>query len=166
MNEDRAIKDFIRAEIKRCLASPEYFLSKHCKIRSPNKPAQEFQLFDFQGRVLKRFHKDRKICVLKSRQLGLTTLVSGWILWNLIFKTNCSVLAISIKAETSKEIIRKIKYAFDRLPSWLKSLPGPIVTDNLQSLVFESGSEIVCSSSSSDAGRSKSISLLLIDEAA
>ena len=157
------LKDVIRDETKKCMADPIYFMRKYVKIQHPHKGTIPFDLFPFQEDTLDRFHEDRFLLILKSRQLGITTLVAAYSLWQMIFNSDKNILIISIKQEVSKEIVTKVRFANDHLPSWLKV---PAVEDNRLSLRLKNGSAIAATSSSGDAGRSKALSLLVLDEAA
>lgn len=157
------LRDVIREETKRCMEDPIYFMRKYVKIQHPNKGTIPFNLFPFQEDALQHFHDDRFLLILKSRQLGITTLVAAYSLWLSIFNSDKSILIISIKQEVSKEIVTKVRFANEHLPSWLKVKE---TTNNHMSLRFENGSQVAATSSSKDAGRSKALSLLIIDEAA
>ena len=163
MDKKPNLRDVIREETKKCMADPIYFMRKYVKIQHPHKGTIPFNLFPFQEDTLDRFHDDRFLLILKSRQLGITTLVSAYALWLMIFSSDKSILIISIKQEVSKEIITKVRFANDHLPSWLKVAA---VEDNRLSLRLKNGSSIAATSSSGDAGRSKALSLLVLDEAA
>jgi len=157
------LRDVIREETRKCMEDPIYFMRKYVKIQHPNKGTIPFNLFPFQEDALQHFHDDRFLLILKSRQLGITTLVAAYSLWLSIFNSDKSILIISIKQEVSKEIVTKVRFANEHLPSWLKVKE---TTNNHMSLRFENGSQVAATSSSRDAGRSKALSLLIIDEAA
>lgn len=163
MAQQPNLRDIIREETKRCMADPIYFMRKYVKIQHPHRGTIPFDLFPFQEDTLGKFHDYRYLLILKSRQLGITTLVSAYALWMMIFHSDKSILIISIKQEVSKEIITKVRFANDHLPSWLKV---QAVEDNRLSLRLKNGSNIQATSSSTDAGRSKALSLLVLDEAA
>lgn len=162
-NNQPNLRDIIREETKRCMEDPIYFMRKYVKIQHPNKGTIPFDLFPFQEDALNHFHDDRFLLILKSRQLGITTLVAAYSLWMMIFNSDKNILIISIKQEVSKEIVTKVRFANDHLPSWLKV---KAVEDNRLSLRLENGSKIQATSSSGDAGRSQALSLLVLDEAA
>lgn len=157
------LRDVIREETRKCMEDPIYFMRKYVKIQHPNKGTIPFNLFPFQEDALQHFHDNRFLLILKSRQLGITTLVAAYSLWLSIFNSDKSILIISIKQEVSKEIVTKVRFANEHLPSWLKVKE---TTNNHMSLRFENGSQVAATSSSKDAGRSKALSLLIIDEAA
>ena len=163
MANQPTLRDAIKEETLRCMADPVYFMRKYCKIQHPHRGTIPFDLYPFQEETLKRFHLDKYLLILKSRQLGITTLVAAYTLWMMLFNEDKNVLVISIKQEISKEIITKIRHANDHLPSWLKKKE---VTNNALSLRLANGSMVAATSSAKDAGRSKALSLLILDEAA
>lgn len=163
MADPQNLREVIKEEYKKCLENPIYFMKKYVKIAHPQKGRIDFDLFPFQEKALSSFVENDFNIILKSRQLGITTLVAAYSLWMMIFNSDKNILCISIKQETAKEIVTKVRYANDGLPSWLKV---QCVEDNRLSLKLKNGSQIKAVSSSGDAGRSSSLSLLIIDEAA
>ena len=61
-------------EIIRCGKDPVYFLNKYVKIQHPTRGLIPFETFDFQDGALQDFRDHRFNIVLKSRQLGISTL--------------------------------------------------------------------------------------------
>lgn len=157
------LRDIIREETRRCMEDPVYFMRKYVKIQHPNKGTIPFDLYPFQEDTMTQFKNDRFLLILKSRQMGITTLIAAYSLWLCLFNSDKNVLVISIKQEVSKEIITKVRFANEHLPSWLKEKE---TTNNHMSLRLENGSMIAATSSAKDAGRSKALSLLILDEAA
>lgn len=157
------LRDVIKEEYRKCLADPIYFMRKYVKIQHPHRGTIAFDLYPFQETTLKDIVNNRFELILKSRQLGITTLVAAYSLWMMIFNSDKNILIISIKQEVSKEIVTKVRFANDHLPSWLKV---PAIEDNRLSLRFKNGSAIKATSSATDAGRSMALSLLVLDEAA
>ena len=88
--------------------------------------------------------------VLKSRQLGLSTLSAGYSLWLMLFHKDKNILCIATKQETARNMVTKVKFMYDNLPSWLKI---PADENNKLSLRLSNGSIIKATSASSDAGR-------------
>jgi len=162
-NPQPNLRDVIKEEYKKCLVDPIYFMRKYVKIQHPHRGTIAFDLYPFQESTLKEVIDNRFELILKSRQLGITTLISAYSLWMMIFNSDKNILIISIKQEVSKEIVTKVRFANDHLPSWLKV---PAIEDNRLSLRFKNGSAIKATSSATDAGRSMALSLLVLDEAA
>lgn len=82
-------------------------------------------------------------------------------LWFMLFNENFKVLLLANKEETAIDILRKIQMQYEKLPPWLKS--GSVEYSKTK-MVFANGSEISISTTTSDAGRGKTIHLLLLDE--
>ena len=157
------IRDIIREEFVKCAQDPAHFMNKYCFIQHPQRGRIHFNLYPFQGKVLRLWRDNPYSVVLKSRQLGISTLAAGYSLWLMMFHKDKNVLCIATKQETARNMVTKVKYMFDNLPSWLKI---PAEENNKLSLRLNNGSQIKATSASSDAGRSEAVSLLLIDEAA
>jgi hypothetical protein len=157
------IKEQIKKEFVKCAASPSYFMKKYVKIQHPLRGTIPFDLYPFQEDVLEDFKAYNKSIVLKSRQLGISTLIAGYILWLMTFYSDKNVLVIATKQETAKNLVTKVRFANEALPSWLKV---PEVENNRLSLKLKNGSQVKAVSSASDSARSEALSLLVVDECA
>lgn len=162
-NAAASMKQRIKEEYMRCLIDPIYFMKKYVKIQHPIKGTINFDLYEFQERTLEDFVDKNKNIILKSRQMGISTLVAAYSLWLMVFHEDKNIRCISITQDTSKEIVTRVRFANDNLPSWLKV---KCKEDNRLSLVLANGSTIKAESSAGTAGRSAALSLLIIDEAA
>jgi hypothetical protein len=159
------LKLAIREEYVKCAQSPAYFMRKYCYIQHPQRGRIQFNLYPFQEKVLTLFQENPYSIVLKSRQLGISTLAAGYSLWLMLFHKDKNILCIATKQETAKNMVTKVKFMYESLPSWLKSSSKPDEANKL-TLRLPNGSQIKATSASSDAGRSEAVSLLIIDEAA
>ena len=161
----KELKQAIREEYIKCAANPSYFMRKYCFIQHPKQGRIPFNLYPFQDKVLTLFQENSYSIVLKSRQLGISTLAAGYSLWMMLFHEDKNILCIATKQETAKNMVTKVKYMYDNLPSWLRERDKPQEHNKL-TLRLNNGSQIKATSASSDAGRSEAVSLLIIDEAA
>ena len=157
------LKQIIADEYIKCAKDPVHFMRKYCKIQHPTRGKINFDLYDFQEKALTQFKDHDYTVILKSRQLGISTLTGGYTLWSMLFNQDFNALVIAIKQDTAKNLVTKIRVMHDNLPSWLK---GQVTEDNKLSLRLKNGSQVKAVSSSPDAGRSEALSLLVIDEAA
>ena len=156
-------KKIIRQEYLKCAGDPVHFMKKYCFIQHPQRGRVIFNLYPFQERVLNLFNENPYSVILKSRQLGISTLSAGYSLWLMLFHKDKNILCIATKQETARNMVTKVKFMFENLPSWLK-VTAP--ENNKLSLRLANGSQIKATSAASDAGRSEAVSLLIIDEAA
>lgn len=159
------IRDLVQREFLNCAVDPVHFFKKYAKIQHPTKGKINFDLFPFQEETLKEFNANRFNIILKSRQMGISTLVSGHGLHSMLFKNDFKILVIATTQEVAKNIVQKVQLMFELLPAFLKQGIN-IVNNNKLSLTFSNGSSIKAVSSSPDAARSEALSLLIIDEAA
>ena len=157
------IKQIIKQEYIKCAKDPVYFMKKYCWIQHPTRGRVQFNLYPFQEGTLKLLQKHDRSIILKSRQLGISTLSAGISLWMMIFQKDINVLVIATKQDTAKNLVTKVKFMYENLPSWLKL---GFSENNKLALRLKNGSQIKAVSAASDAGRSEAISLLIIDEAA
>jgi hypothetical protein len=157
------IKDIIRQEYVKCASDPAHFMRKYCYIQNPTRGRVLFNLYPFQDKVLNLWKDNPYSIVLKSRQLGISTLVAGYSLWLMLFHKDKNILCIATKQETAKNMVTKVKFMYDNLPSWLRI---PADEKNKLTLRLSNGSQVKAVSAASDAGRSEAVSMLIIDEAA
>ena len=151
-------------EIVKCGKDPSYFFNNYLKIQHPIRGLINFDTYDFQDQCVNTFIKNRFSIILKSRQLGMSTLVAAYSVWMAIFQREKNILVIATKLSVAQNFITKVKTMIRSLPKWL--LLPEIVTNNKQLIQFSHGSSIKAIPTSEDAGRSEALSLLIIDEAA
>ena len=157
-------KEFQVKEIITCGKDPVYFMNKYCKIQHPERGLIPFETYPFQDDCVRDFMKERFNIVLKSRQLGLSTVTAMYAIWLAIFHKDKNILIIATKQAVAQNIVKKVKTAIKSLPPWL-ILPE-IKSSTKQHVEFTNGSSIKAIPTSEDAGRSEALSLLIIDEAA
>jgi len=150
-------------EILLCGKDPIYFMKKYVKIQHAKRGLITFETYDFQDDCVKSFEENRFNIVLKSRQLGLSTVTAAYATWFAIFKKDKNILVIATKLSTAMNFIKKVKIMLDGLPKWLLLTK---FEPTKQSISFANGSTITAIPTSPDAGRSEALSLLIVDEAA
>jgi hypothetical protein len=151
-------------EIIKCGKDPIYFINHYVYIQHPDRGLIKFDTYEFQDDCVKQFLDNRLNIVLKSRQLGLSTIVAAYCLWLAIFYKDKNVLVIATKMAVAKNFIQKVRTMYKSLPSWLV-LPT-LEQDSTQALSFNNGSIVKAAPTNQDVGRSEALSLLVVDEAA
>jgi len=151
-------------EILKCGKDPSYFLKTYARISHPMHGLILFDTYDFQDDLLTDFNDYRFNIVLKARQLGISTITAGYIVWMMLFHRDKSTLVMATKFATAGNLVKKVKGIMRQLPDWLKI--ATISVDNRTSFELSNGSSIKAASTSGDAGRSEALSLLVLDEAA
>lgn len=158
------LKDIIKQELKKCIQDPVYFITKYCYIQHPQRGRIHFELYPFQIDCLKQFMLYDKNIILKSRQLGISTLTAAYALWLCLFFKDKNILVVATKQEVAKNLITKVRVMYSNTPSWMRKGMFESEENNVLSVKFRTGSGIKAVSSAADAGRSESLSLLILDE--
>lgn len=146
-----------------------FFFSTFCYVINPVLGMVKFSLYPFQRAVLYQFMKNRFNIILKFRQAGITELISMYCLWLAMYHPNKKINIISIKDTVAKKVLKKIKFMYKNLPSYLQeSIINGRTGEfgSVSTIEFANGSVIESIPTSDQAGRSESLSLLVIDEAA
>lgn len=163
--------NLIREELEILAKVPNdvFLFSLFCYVIHPVRGKVRFELYPYQKSVLYQFVKERFNILLKFRQAGITELISMYCLWLAMYHPNKKINIISIKDTTAKKVLKKIKFMYKNLPWYLQT---PIINGragefgSASMIEFDNGSFIESIPTSSEAGRSESLSLLVIDEAA
>lgn len=150
-------------EFARCAMDPLYFAEKYVNIVHVDQGLIPIKLYDYQKEILQKITKNRRVVAVTSRQAGKTTTAVTVILHYILFSEHKTVALLSNKGDSAREILDRIKIAYEALPKWIQQ---GVIEWNKGSVEFENGCKIIAAATSSSAIRGKSISLLYIDEAA
>jgi len=150
-------------EFVRCTKDVKYFAEKYIKIVHVDRGFIPIELYEYQKEIIDLTTNNRRVVVNTSRQAGKTTTAVVIILHYILFNSHKTVALLANKGDAAREILDRIKLAFEALPKWLQQ---GVIEWNKGSVEFENGCKIIASATSSSAIRGKSISLLYIDETA
>jgi len=153
-------EDQVREYVK-CAQSPEYFIENYVKIITLDKGFIQIELYPFQKDVVNDINNNRRVIVKAGRQVGKTTIIVGYILWYILFNQDKTVAILANKASTSREILARIKLAYEALPMWIQQ---GVKVWNKGDIELENGCRVLANSTASSAIRGFSISLLYLDE--
>jgi len=155
-----------------------HFINNYVYIQDRrSKKHIKFELWPGQEAVIPKFQVENMLVILKARQLGLTWLCACYALWRAIFHTFELIIVISAKEDLAIEFLDRVKFMFDRLPEWMKPPAYKRATTEL-SFGYEQkdgrgnvallgmNSTIKSLPATPDAGQSKTITLLIMDESA
>lgn len=151
-----------REEFKKCINSFTYFCVKYARIAHPTFGIIPFMPYIYQKRSVGCYNDHRFNILRKFRQGGLTTVSVMWALWRCLFKTGQRIMVVS---KTDREAIAAgeiVTNVIDYLPSWL--IPT-LDKFNEHEKQFK-GTNSVLWFYTVEAARGKSITVLIIDEAA
>ncbi len=148
-------------EFVRCKDDPVYFTENHIKIVNVDEGLVSFDMYKFQKKLIRNFHKHRfNICKMP-RQTGKSTTVVSYLLHYAIFNDNVNIGILANKAATARDLLGRLQLAYENLPSWMQQ---GIVAWNKGSMELENGSKIIAASTSASAVRGMSFNIIFLDE--
>jgi len=150
------IEEFIK-----CKEDPVYFAKNYVQIVTLDHGLQPFKMYDFQEKLVNRFHKNRfNICKMP-RQTGKSTTCVSYLLHYAVFNDSVNIGILANKAATARELLDRLQTAYENLPRWMQQ---GIISWNKGSLELENGSKILAASTSASAVRGMSFNILFLDE--
>jgi len=150
------IQEFIK-----CKEDPVYFAKNYIQIVSLDEGLVPFKPYQFQEKLIKRFHKNRFNICMMPRQTGKSTTSVAYLLHYLIFNDSVNVGILANKASTARELLSRLQLAYENLPKWMQQ---GILVYNKGSMELENGSKILAASTSASAVRGMSFNILFLDE--
>ena len=140
-----------------------HFAENFFFITNLDEGTMKIKLHSYQKRILRSLRDSRFVCLLASRQVGKTTLMTIYALWIACFFEDQRILIVANKEQTAINIFKRVRLAYEKLPNYLK--PGTVEYGKT-SMSLGNGSSIGISTTSSDAGRGDSCNVLILDELA
>lgn len=153
----------LKEEFIKCSNDVVYFVKEYMKIVHVDRGLIPFDMYDFQEDLIRNIQDNRFSITLASRQIGKSVTTIAFLLHFILFNKYKRVGIIANKGATARKILKKLKLAYENLPHWLQS---GVVEWNKGSIELSNGCIVEASSTSGDAVRGDSLSLLFIDEAA
>lgn len=150
-------------EIVKCVESFPYFCQKYIKILHPTKGLIPFVLFKYQSRCIREYAEHRFNIISKFRQGGLTTVTLLYGLWKCMFELDQQVMTLSKTDREATNVGMIIDRAVEHLPEWIKPQKTGKWNDHLKQFPDTGGA---LQFYSPEAARGKSVTFLVIDEAA
>jgi hypothetical protein len=153
-------KDQIEEFIK-CKEDPVYFARNYIRIVSLDKGLVPFEPYEFQEKLISRFHKNRFNICMMPRQTGKSTTSVSYLLHYIVFNDSVNVGILANKASTARELLSRLQLAYENLPKWMQQ---GIIAWNKGSMELENGSKVLAASTSASAVRGMSFNILFLDE--
>jgi len=148
-------------EYIKCKNDPIYFARNYVKIVTLDHGLQPFKTYDFQEKLIERFHHNRfNICKMP-RQTGKSTTCVSYLLHYAIFNDSVNIGILANKATTARELLARLATAYENLPKWMQQ---GILVWNKGNIELENGSKILAASTSASAVRGMSFNILFLDE--
>lgn len=150
-------------EYLKCAKDPIYFAKTYIKIVHVDKGLVPFDMYDYQKEICQKIFDNRRVAVLTARQSGKTTTAVAVILHYILFNEFKTVAILANKGDASREVMARVKLAFEALPKWLQQ---GVEEWNKGNIALENGCQVLAGTTSSSAIRGKSVNFLYLDEVA
>jgi len=141
------------------------FCEDYVYIRHPERGRIRLVPFEAQVEAVESWLSVRYSLVLKARQIGFSTLVAVYALWQAAFHDDRPILMLSRTEREAIKLLQKAKYALQFLPEWMKFRIGPF-NQTQTKIEFSNGSYIESLPSASDPARGESAYVIIVDEMA
>jgi len=160
-------------EFIRCKNNFRYFCATYVLLELPGGDTP-LMLYDKQDELVKLVNSNKYVIVLKSRQIGISTVIQAYATWLAIFYDNAVVGIISKDGKEATHFARTIRGMIEKLPDWMKPPKGVLgrgfAKRSEQSFILTNGSKVIASPVNPNAPektlRGQAITFLVIDEAA
>lgn len=120
-------------------------------------------MYDYQENITRKITDNRRLAVLTARQSGKTTTAMAIILHYVLFNEFKTVAILANKGDAAREVMARVKLAFEALPKWLQQ---GVEEWNKGNIALENGCQVLAGTTSSSAIRGKSVNFLYLDEVA
>lgn len=153
-------------EWMKCKQSFDYFCSNYILIEMPGGDVL-LTPYKPQSDLISLINTDHYVLVLKSRQIGISTIIQAYAVWLCTFFENVVIGIVSKDGKEATDFARTIRGMIEKLPKWMG-----LVFDKKteQSFILGNGAKVYASPVNPNAPektlRGKAITFLVIDEAA
>ena len=155
-------------ELTKCVLDYSYCINNY--IRLPNNTSKPlFKLYPYQEAALYHLQTKKRVIFLKSRQMGITTLLVAYVLLEAMYKPNSTVLLVSIKENMAIKMLKLLKEMYMEMPSYLRTAVSNKTGNKIGTTLrveFDNGSTIEAQAATESTGRGIAATHVVFDEIA
>ncbi len=149
-----------KEKLQKIVSNPILWIETFVKIVDKDKNIVPFKLNPQQRELMENWQKYN--IVLKSRQVGITSVSLAYSLYLCSTKPNRNCMIMSYKDDAAREVFEKLKMLYNYLPDCVKV---ETITNNRKELKFVNGSKIVCNTCSNrDNARGSTLDFVHLSE--
>lgn len=146
--------------------NPVDFIKDCIYLPAPGKDIL-FDPYPPQKKLIETIYEKHHVIILKSRQIGISTLSQAILVHMMIFWDNMTAGIISRLGSEASSFARHTSAMIDKLPQWIKP---KFSSRNVQNFILDNNSQLwstaVSITNPSSSGRGRSFNFLILDEAA
>ncbi len=145
----------------KCTNSAVYFAQEYVYIfSSEDEDWVKLDLWPFQIDLLDDLVNERRILLLKARQLGFTTIALVYLMWRFVFHSAASIGLFSKGELEAMDLLKRLVKMYHKLPKWMQADFN--VSNNAH--LFEESNGSWVRAMSTKKGESFTFKYLLLDE--
>jgi hypothetical protein len=144
------------------LSDPKFYLENFCKVKTAIGGLAPFILYDAQKDLYNTLKKHDRVIILKARQLGFSTGVTGYFYHQTITNEGRLTALIGYNSALTSELLDKVKTLWKTTP---KELRPKLHLDNKYEISFpDMDSKIIVLSSNDNVGSGYTLHFCLVTE--
>lgn len=171
---------WMERERRKVAASPVYFTEGYGHVQPPVGPPIPFEFWPLveraaaaavgartQAEVLELLWRERRVLMLKARQLGITWLVLHYAYWILAFRRDtprARILALSKHGGDASKLLERVRRIRELLPAFLRHEEDRETRGSKTELQLEGRGRIVSLAGDPAAARMETATLVIADE--
>ena len=102
------------------LRDPKYYLENFCKVKTKSSGLRQFTLKEAQKDIFNTIRKNNRIIILKARQIGFSTAITGYIYHYVITNPGVTAALIGYNSAMTAELLDKVKTFVRTTPDELR----------------------------------------------
>lgn len=165
---DRYVMEYLK-----CKNDFEYYSRNYVLIEAPGRDIL-LKPYQKQVELINLLEEMHYVFVLKSRQIGISTIIKAYVSWLTVFYSNAVIGIISKDGKEATDFARDVRGMVEKLPIWMKPPNGSqgqgFQKKTEQSFILTNGSKVFAATVNPNAPdktlRGKALTFLVIDEAA
>lgn len=163
-NSENNISQMSEADLLRRMADPKFYLEHFCKIKGKTPGLIPFVLNEAQKDIFNTLRKESRVIILKARQIGFSTAITGFLYHKTIMTPGMNTVLIGYNTDMAAELLDKVKMFLATTPDEVR--PTVHYNSKYEISFPKLNSKIIVLPSSENVGRGYTIHACLLTELA
>ena len=146
------------------MGDPKFYLENFCKIKGKTPGLMPFILNEAQKDIFNTLRKESRVIILKARQIGFSTAITGFLYHKTIMTPGMNTVLIGYNTDMAAELLDKVKMFLATTPEEVR--PTVHYNSKYEISFPKLNSKIIVLPSSENVGRGYTIHACLLTELA
>ncbi len=159
-------------EYARCAKSVTYTIKNYGHLKHIKLGKIRWQPYEWQIELLEHLQDGRNVVILKSRQVGASWTIAGYVAWLIHFRPDIECLLLSSKQDAAIKLLGKVRFICNNFPDFIRREFNSNSKTRLSVIHKREGADIVSESSvdslttTGESGRGDTAAFVFCDELA